>query len=133
MKKFLKKEDFLHIDVADGIFTFHKTWNDTAGWAALRSPFPLEVHLMVEHPEAWIAPWLAAGAKRFIVPVEAIDKDSFHAIEARCKASRAELMLILESRNAAGKSHAISSRHLPFSGSVCESRSCGTEISSARP
>lgn len=93
VKKFLKKEDFLHIDVADGIFTFHKTWNDTAGWAELRSPFPLEVHLMVEHPEAWIAPWLAAGARRFIVPCEAIDKDSFYLIKERCVASRTELML----------------------------------------
>jgi len=92
-EKFLKKGDFLHIDVADGIFTFHKTWNDTAGWAAFRSPFPFEVHLMVERPEKWIAPWLAAGAKRFIVPCEAIDKDSFRSIKEQCATGRAELML----------------------------------------
>ena len=41
-EKFLRKGDFLHVDVADGIFTFHKTWNDPAGWAALQSSFPLE-------------------------------------------------------------------------------------------
>jgi ribulose-phosphate 3-epimerase len=92
-KKFLKEGDFLHIDVADGIFTFHKTWNDPAGWAALRSPFPVEVHLMVEHPEEWIAPWLAAGAKRFIVHAETIDKDSFKLIAAKCAAGHAELIL----------------------------------------
>ena len=84
-EKFLKHGDFLHVDIADGVFTFHKTWNDPAGWAALRSPFPLEVHLMVEHPEAWIAPWLAAGAKRFVVPIEAIDEDSLRNIPPRAR------------------------------------------------
>ena len=92
-EKFLKNGDFLHIDVADGIFSFYKTWNDLKGWAALRQPFPLEVHLMVEHPEAWIAPWLAVGAKRFIVHIEAIDRDSLQDIAAKCKTGRAELML----------------------------------------
>ena len=92
-EKFLKHGDFLHIDVADGAFTFHKTWNDTAGWAALRLPFPLEVHLMVEHPETLIAPWLAAGAKRFIVHIETIDEDSLRDIAAACKAGGAELAL----------------------------------------
>ena len=131
-RKFFEKGDFLHVDVADGIFTFHKTWNDPEGLGALRSPFPLEVHLMVEHPEAWIAPWLAAGAKRFIVPVEAIDQDSFREIAAQCKAGHARTHVILESRNAAGGSHAVSSRNLPFPGFVRESRPRGTEIPSAR-
>lgn len=90
---FLTEGDFLHIDVADGIFTFHKTWNDPLGWQALHIPFPLEVHLMVEHPEAWILPWLMAGAMRFIVHIETIDADSFHAIAAECAAQNAELML----------------------------------------
>ncbi len=93
LETFLPSGDFIHIDVADGIFTFHKTWNHPEEWPALRSPFPLEVHLMVEHPEDQIAPWLAAGAKRFVVPVEVIDQDSFRAIAEQCKAARAELML----------------------------------------
>jgi ribulose-phosphate 3-epimerase len=67
LETFLKKGEFVHVDIADGVFTFHKTWNDPEGWVALRSPFPLEVHLMVEHPEKLIAPWLAAGAKRFML------------------------------------------------------------------
>jgi ribulose-phosphate 3-epimerase len=92
-EKFLKKGDFLHIDVADGVFAFHKTWNDAAGWAALKLPFPLEVHLMVEHPEAWIAPWLAAGAKRFVIHIETVDEDSLRTIAAACKEGGAELVL----------------------------------------
>jgi ribulose-phosphate 3-epimerase len=92
---FMKKGEFFHVDVADGAFTFHKTWNDPVAWAALRVPFPLEVHLMVEHPETWIAPWLAAGAKRFIVHVETIDQDSFREIAAQCVAHHVELALSL--------------------------------------
>jgi len=92
-KKFLKKGDSLHIDVADGIFTFHKTWNDPKGWAALQLPFPFEVHLMIEHPEEHIVPWLAAGARGFVIPVETIDADSFRAIMAQCKTGNAELIL----------------------------------------
>jgi ribulose-phosphate 3-epimerase len=90
---FLGKSELVHVDVADGIFTFHKTWNHPEEWSALRSPFPLEVHLMVEHPEDQIAPWLAAGAKRFVIPVEVIDQDSFRMIAEQCKTARAELML----------------------------------------
>jgi ribulose-phosphate 3-epimerase len=93
LETFLKKGEFVHVDIADGVFTFHKTWNDPEGWVALRSPFPLEVHLMVEHPEKLIAPWLAAGAKRFIVPIEAIDRDSFCAVVEQCKTGHAALML----------------------------------------
>jgi ribulose-phosphate 3-epimerase len=81
---FLRAGDFVHVDVADGIFTFHKTWNDTAGWAALRVPFRLEVHLMVEHPERYIEPWLAVGARRFIVHVETIHEKSFNEILMKC-------------------------------------------------
>lgn len=93
LKKFLGEGELVHIDVADGMFTFHKTWNDPRGWSALCSSFSFEVHLMVEHPEAWIEPWLAAGAKRFVIPVEAIDQDSFRSIAAQCKAARADFML----------------------------------------
>ncbi len=92
-KKFLKKDHFLHLDIADGVFTFHKTWNDPASLAEFRSPFPFEAHLMVEHPEKWVAPWLTAGTKRCIIHIETIDKDSLEDIVAACKASHAELML----------------------------------------
>jgi ribulose-phosphate 3-epimerase len=92
-KTFLKEGEFLHVDVADGIFTFHKTWNDPGGWAALKLPFPLEVHLMVEHPETQIAAWLHAGAKRFVVHIEAIDEDALRAMMAACRAGAAELAL----------------------------------------
>jgi len=69
-KKFLKKGDWLHLDVGDGRFTFNKTWRNPAEWAGLKPEFNLEVHLMVENPEKYVEPWLEAGAKRFILHVE---------------------------------------------------------------
>lgn len=94
-QRFLSPGELLHVDVGDGAFTFHKTWNDTEGWRALDVPFPLEVHLMVERPDAWIAPWIAAGAKRIIVHAEAIDEDALEQIKRRCESSGAEVMLSL--------------------------------------
>lgn len=92
---FLSNDRFVHIDIADGIFTFHRTWNDTKGWEVLGVPFPLEVHLMVEDPQAWIGPWIAAGAKRFVLQIETIDPDILAGIKKECEASGVEVMLSL--------------------------------------
>ena len=90
---FLPEGRFVHLDVTDGAFTFHKTWGNPTEWANLRAPYKLEVHLMVEHPEKRIEAWLAAGARRFIVHVETVDADSFKAIVQRCARRGAEVML----------------------------------------
>jgi ribulose-phosphate 3-epimerase len=83
-KTFLPEGSFLHCDIADGTFTFNKTWNNPSEWGSLRSPYQLEVHLMVEHPERHIDPWIAAGARRFVVSVETINDDSLVAIFDAC-------------------------------------------------
>ena len=95
VKAFLPEGHFLHLDVADGAFTFHKTWANPTEWATMRVPYELEVHLMVEHPENYIEPWLAAGAKRFIVHVETVELNMFEWIFATCKKHGAEVMLSL--------------------------------------
>ncbi len=92
-ESFLEEGALLHLDVTDGVFTYHKTWADPAAWAKLRVPFGLEVHLMVRHPEKYIEPWLAAGAKRFILHVEVLERNMFEWILARCKERGAEVML----------------------------------------
>ncbi len=93
-EKFLKKGDWLHLDVADGIFTANKSWRNATEWANLRSKFNLEVHLMVEHPENYIEQWIAAGAGRFIVHVETITKHMARQIIARAaKRGIIEVML----------------------------------------
>lgn len=71
-KSFLAEGDWLHLDVADGRFTFNKTWADSKRWKELGVTYPLEVHLMVEEPEKFIDEWIEAGAKRIIVHLESI-------------------------------------------------------------
>jgi len=92
-RSFLTPGDFLHVDVADGVFSFHTTWNDPVGWRDLHLPFAIEAHLMVEHPLVWISPWLAAGVKRFIIHIETINGEVFDAIAELCKNAGAEFGL----------------------------------------
>ncbi len=77
---FLPEGSWIHLDVADGRFTVHKTWNDPSAWAAWRKPYKLEVHLMVEEPERAVPEWLAAGAKRLIVHYEALADTKFRKV-----------------------------------------------------
>jgi ribulose-phosphate 3-epimerase len=95
MKSFLKKDDYAHLDVADGVFTFHKTWSSPVAWRDMHVPFDLEVHLMVEHPEIWIEPWLVAGAKRFVVHAEVLTDRSFGIIAGPCKKNGVDIMISL--------------------------------------
>ena len=90
---FLPHGHFLHLDIADGIFTFHKTWNNPTEWANLRAPYELEVHLMVEHPEKEIDRWIAAGARRFIVHFETVNDDSLAKIFEHCDRRGVGVML----------------------------------------
>lgn len=92
-EKFLKEGDWIKIDIADGIFTYHKTWNNPTDWANLRSPFKLEVHLMVENPEKHIEPWIAAGAKRLIVHAETVDPKKAEKILEAAKRRGVEIVL----------------------------------------
>ena len=77
-KTFFSPGDFLHLDVTDGSFATHRTWADPLAWVKLQSPFGLEVHLMVDHPEEYADNWLVAGARRLIVHVESLTS-AFHA------------------------------------------------------
>jgi ribulose-phosphate 3-epimerase len=92
-KTFLKKGDLLHLDVTDGVFATHKTWADPLEWVTLRSPFALEVHLMVSHPEDYIDNWLVAGARRLIVHAESLNPRSMSVIFSTAKRYGAEVML----------------------------------------
>ncbi len=66
---------WVQLDIADGKFTEHKTWNHPEEILNLKSSIlnlNLEVHLMVEKPEEVIEDWIKAGAKRLIIHLEAI-------------------------------------------------------------
>lgn len=64
--------DLLHLDVMDGHFVPNLTMGP-AMCAALRAEFPdvfLDVHLMVMHPERFVAPFIEAGANHLTWHVE---------------------------------------------------------------
>ena len=75
-KTFLPDGAMVHVDVTDGSFSAHRTWADPMEWGKLRSPFALEVHLMVDHPEQYVDNWLVAGARRLIVHAETLTPQS---------------------------------------------------------
>jgi len=67
---------FIHLDVADGAFTYNKTWSDLGLWKDLRTNLKLEVHLMVLNPAEVAEAWCFAGAKRIIVHAEVLNEES---------------------------------------------------------
>lgn len=73
--------DWVQIDIADGKFTPHKTWNNPPELLDVKgklSNVNLEIHLMVENPLDVIDDWIESGAKRIIVHHEAICKEAVH-------------------------------------------------------
>lgn len=68
----MPSDGWLHLDIADGKFTPWKSWSDFKELGALNTKLNIEVHLMVENPQSVAASWLEAGAKRLIVPVQAV-------------------------------------------------------------
>ncbi len=106
-KKFLPKDGWLHIDVADARFTFNKTWGNPEGFKLLKKKHPdiqFEIHLMVEEPERAIPDWLEAGAERVIVHLEAltkregsieVDPKRIEWVYAKCAEYGAEAMLAI--------------------------------------
>lgn len=85
--------EWIHLDVADGRFTFNKTWGDPVKWKNLGAKLKLEVHLMVEEPEKIAQEWLEAGAKRLIVHAETLTPGSVEKILSLAKEYGAEAML----------------------------------------
>lgn len=61
----------VQIDVMDGVFVPNRTWADPAAVARMRLPYAIEAHLMVADPLPAAHAWIAAGARRIFVHVEA--------------------------------------------------------------
>ncbi|MFH0712299.1 MAG: ribulose-phosphate 3-epimerase [Candidatus Jorgensenbacteria bacterium] len=67
--------EWVHIDVTDGRFAKHTTWNNPEDLSSLADELgdlKLEIHLMVLDPQAVIGDWLQAGCDRIIVHFEAL-------------------------------------------------------------
>lgn len=85
--------EWIHLDVADGIYTYNKTFGDPLKWEELKTKLNLEVHLMVERPEMVAEDWFKAGAKRVIVHAETLRDLSAKQIGETAKKYGAEAML----------------------------------------
>ena len=90
---FLRADDWMHIDVTDGVFSEHKTLDDSIMWNNMNTPFNFEVHLMVLHPEEHVMKWIAAGMKRIIIHFETITPETARNILAMCFKKGVEVML----------------------------------------
>lgn len=90
-----EEERWAHFDVADGAFTFHKSWNEPERLAEIRPTFSFEVHLMVEDPRPEMERWLSAGAKRIIVHLEAVSPEVFASLAATARLAGAGIGLAL--------------------------------------
>ena len=65
--------DMLHFDVMDGVWVPNLTFGPGLCAAVARiTKLPLDVHLMVANPDALLEPFVAAGARRLAVHVEAV-------------------------------------------------------------
>ena len=63
--------DWIHVDVIDGQFAPNITMGPFIVEACRRvTQLPLDVHLMIEYPERWIAAFASAGANLISVHVE---------------------------------------------------------------
>ncbi len=64
--------DYIHIDVMDGHFVPNITIGPLIVEAVRKvTPLPLDVHLMIEHPDRYIPDFSAAGADIIVVHAEA--------------------------------------------------------------
>lgn len=62
----------LHLDVMDGHFVPNMTYGVTIVEAVRKlTDLPLDVHLMIDDPRRWVAPFHAAGATSMTIHVEA--------------------------------------------------------------
>lgn len=94
-----ESENWVHIDVSDGKFTPHISWNNPEELGEFRIQnselkINTEVHLMIENPEAYIDAWLKTGVKRIIVHLEVM-QDSVLILE-KCKKYGAECFLAIK-------------------------------------
>lgn len=59
-----KMANLAHLDLADGIFVPEQSWRDSSQLAEITGDVSLDLHLMVDRPEKWIAAWAGEAVFR---------------------------------------------------------------------
>jgi ribulose-phosphate 3-epimerase len=86
--------DWLHVDVMDGHFVPNLTLGPMIVEAIRRATaLPLDVHLMIEHPDTWIGRFRDAGADSLTIHLEADRHPHRTLAEIRARGARAGLAL----------------------------------------
>jgi ribulose-phosphate 3-epimerase len=81
--------DWIHVDVMDGHFVPPLTIGPLVVRAVrAATALPLDVHLMIEHPERQVGEFAAAGADRITVHIEACDDPAAVARQIRAAGAR---------------------------------------------
>lgn len=78
-----------HLDVTDGVFSAHQTWNNPDDLGRLETRLSVEVHLMVDRPEKILDQWLRPPVRRVIVHIEATDV--LEEIIERCRNKKTDI------------------------------------------
>lgn len=89
IKKVEPHVTWCHLDVTDGVFSKHPTWNDPSDLPRLDTKLKAEVHLMIAEPEKVIHSWLAYPIRRVIVHLEAVSDPEF--IIRQCREAKIEI------------------------------------------
>jgi ribulose-phosphate 3-epimerase len=86
--------EWIHVDVMDGHFVPNLSFGAPMIRALRRiTDLPLDVHLMVEHPERYLDEYADAGASGFTFHAEATAHAQRHLATARARGMRAGLAL----------------------------------------
>lgn len=96
--------DMLHIDVMDG----HFVPNITIGPVVIKNirkvtKLPLDVHLMIDHPEVFIDDFIACGSDMLTVHIETISKPKLKSLKPKLKTKGIKLGVSLNPHTALKK------------------------------
>jgi ribulose-phosphate 3-epimerase len=94
------------IDIADGVFAPHKTWNNPREISNFKSQTPdlnLEIHLMVENPLDVINDWIEAGVNRIIIHCEAIENSKFKNQKSKLNLKNCEIGIAIKPKTSIEK------------------------------
>ncbi|MBI4127770.1 MAG: ribulose-phosphate 3-epimerase [Parcubacteria group bacterium] len=81
--------EWIQLDVVDGHFVHHKTWNSPHDLPKLRTKAKIEADLMIVNPELYVDDWIEGGANRIMVHVEVVH--DWEEIIRECRHAHVEI------------------------------------------